>query len=404
MHAERPTWAVASISSLRRPENCPPVPPIAGGEPAERVGGQTGNPRFAGGDRLNRAASLSGAFRAEGLQYRRLQSRQSCHSHTARANTARNRMAACNDRSSHATASGLRLRSTRRTAAVHHNQPPLCRGCRVARSDTNIGVRVRFNGMSARLHAKTALVTGAAGGIGSAIVRRFVAEGAAVVANDIASATWSSLDGVVGEGRGKVTAHVADHSREQEVAAMMARVRAEHGALDILVNNAFAAYDDCAISELAEPDWDRTLAACLKGPFLCTKHAIPLMQEGDGGSIVTVSSVNALRAVSETAYTAAKGGLVSMMRLVAADYAQWNIRSNVICPGTVATSASMDYWEKFPTGFEALRRMYPLGRIGEPEDIADYVLFLASDESRWVTGTVHVVDGGLMGGTKLEVV
>ena len=185
---------------------------------------------------------------------------------------------------------------------------------------------------------------------------------------------------------------------------MMDRVRAEHGALDILVNNAFAAYSDCAISELAEADWDRTLAACLKGPFLCTKHAIPLMREGKGGSIVTISSVNALRAVSETAYTAAKGGLISMMRLVAADYAEWNIRSNVICPGTVATSASMDYWEQFPTGFEALRRMYPLGRIGEPEDIADYVLFLASDESRWVTGTVHVVDGGLMGGTKLEVV
>ena len=88
------------------------------------------------------------------------------------------------------------------------------------------------------------------------------------------------------------------------------------------------------------------------------------MQEGDAGSIVTISSVNALRAVSETAYTAAKGGLISMMRLVAADYAEWNIRSNVICPGTVATSASMDYWEQFPSGFEALRRMYPLGRIG----------------------------------------
>ncbi len=257
--------------------------------------------------------------------------------------------------------------------------------------------------MPGRLRGRTALVTGAAGGIGSAIVRRFVAEGARVVANDIAGAAESSLARVVGEGNGSVVGHVADHAMESEVMAMMERIRCSCGGLDILVNNAFAAFNDTTITELDENDWDQTLNACLKGPFLCTKHAVPLMKERNGGSIVTISSVNALRAVSETAYTAAKGGLISMMRLVAADYAEWNIRSNVICPGTISTAASMDYWEKFPAGFESLRRMYPLGRIGEPEDIADYVLFLASDESRWVTGTVHAVDGGLMGGNKLEV-
>ena len=258
--------------------------------------------------------------------------------------------------------------------------------------------------MPGRLHGKTDLVTGAAGGIGSAIVRRFVAEGARVVANDIAATAELTLAQVVAEGDGNVVGHVADHARESEVAAMMERIRGLLGGLDILVNNAFAAFNDTAIADLEEADWDRTLDACLKGPFLCTKHAVPLMRDRNGGSIVTISSVNALRAVSETAYTAAKGGLISMMRLVAADYAQWNVRSNVICPGTIATSASMDYWGRFPAGFEALRRMYPLGRIGEPDDIADYALFLASDESRWVTGTVHAVDGGLMGGNKLEVV
>ena len=257
--------------------------------------------------------------------------------------------------------------------------------------------------MPGRLDGKTALVTGAAGGIGSAIVRCFVAEGAQVVANDVAAKAESSLARVVSEGNGKVVGHVADHAIESDVTTMMERVRISYGGLDILVNNAFAAYNDTAISELDEKDWDRTLHACLKGPFLCTKHAVLLMKERSAGSIVTISSVNALRAVSETAYTAAKGGLISMMRLVAADYAEWNIRSNVICPGTISTAASMEYWKQFPAGFEALRRMYPLGRIGEPEDIADYVLFLASDESRWVTGTVHAVDGGLMGGNKLEV-
>ena len=257
--------------------------------------------------------------------------------------------------------------------------------------------------MAGRLDGKVALVTGAGGGIGSAIVRRFLSEGATVVANDVVEPGDVVAPEGVGPGAGRAIAHVADHANEQEVAHMMRRVGESHGGLDILVNNAFMAFNDTEITDLRESDWDRTLRACLTGPFLCTKHAVPQMQRRNGGSIVTISSVNALRAVSETAYTAAKGGLISMMRLVAADYAEWNIRSNIICPGTVATSASMDYWAQFPAGFETLRRMYPLGRIGEPDDVADYVLFLASDESRWVTGTVHAVDGGLMAGTKLGV-
>ena len=257
--------------------------------------------------------------------------------------------------------------------------------------------------MPGRLQGATAVVTGAGGGIGSAIVRKFVEEGASVVANDLSVEPGSSLAELAEQAGGSVIAHGSDHAREADVIALMDCVRRRFGRLDILVNNAFASFNDTAIADLAEADWHRTIDACLKGPYLCTKHAIPLMQARNRGSIVSISSVNALRAVSETAYTAAKGGLISMMRLVAADYAQWNIRSNVICPGTVATPASMGYWERYPAGFAALRRMYPLGRIGEPEDIADYALFLASEESRWVTGTVHAVDGGLMGGTKLEI-
>ncbi|MDE0105921.1 MAG: SDR family oxidoreductase [Bryobacterales bacterium] len=250
-----------------------------------------------------------------------------------------------------------------------------------------------------RLEGKTALVTGALGGIGSAITARFLAEGARVVANDLPGAEPQSSD----RADGRVVTHLADHTSERQVMDMMERVREELGGLDILVNNAFAAFNDTEIDVLQEADWDRTLAACLKGPFLCTKHAIPLLRERGGGSIISISSVNALRAVSETAYSAAKGGLISMMRLVAADYAEFNIRSNVICPGTIATRASLGYWEQFPAGFDELKRMYPLGRIGEPEDVAHYTLFLASDESRWVTGTVHTIDGGLMGGAKLGI-
>lgn len=257
--------------------------------------------------------------------------------------------------------------------------------------------------MPGRLASKVALVTGAGGGIGAAITRRFVSEGATVIANDItAAALQGAVSSVEGPDKGVIEC-VFDHSDAVAVASGMDWVRKQFGGLDILVNNAFASFNDTAIADLAEEDWDRTLTASLKGPYLCTKHAIPLMMDRPGGSIVSISSVNALRAVSETAYTAAKGGLIAMMRLVAADYADRNIRSNVICPGTIATKVSMDYWERFPAGYAKLREMYPLGRIGEPEDIADYALFLASDESRWVTGTVHAVDGGLMAGTKLSV-
>ena len=253
------------------------------------------------------------------------------------------------------------------------------------------------------MHGKVALITGAFGGIGSSIAQRFLAEGASVIANDLAGAPAADLRAAGQRGEGTLLTHLADHAQESDVADMMQRARQRFGGLDILVNNAFASFDDTDIETLREEDWNRTLDACLKGPFLCTKHAVPLMKERGGGSIVSISSVNALRAVSETAYTAAKGGLISMMRLVAADFAEWNIRSNVICPGTIATSASLGYWQRFPSGFAELRRMYPLGRIGDPVDIANYALFLASDESSWVTGTVHAVDGGLTAGNKLGV-
>jgi 3-oxoacyl-[acyl-carrier protein] reductase len=126
------------------------------------------------------------------------------------------------------------------------------------------------------------------------------------------------------------------------------------------------------------------------------------MKQRGGGSVITISSVNALMGFSETAYTAAKGGLISMMRLVAAEYGGWKIRSNIICPGTIATKVSIDYWKQHPPSYENLLDMYPLQRIGQPREVAQYALFLASDESVFVTGAVHVIDGGLTAGRKFE--
>jgi NAD(P)-dependent dehydrogenase (short-subunit alcohol dehydrogenase family) len=257
--------------------------------------------------------------------------------------------------------------------------------------------------MAARLAGKVALITGAGGGIGSETARLFAREGASVVVNDVLRDRAEAIAEEVKKNGGDALVAVADISAAAQVETIFRDTERTFGGLDILVNNAFYNVNDVTIADLEEADWDRTIAVCLKGPFLCTKHAVRLMRARGGGSVVTISSVNALFGVGETAYTAAKGGLVSMMRLVAAEYGEWKIRSNVICPGTIATDICMDYWNRFPAGFRRLQEMYPLGRIGTPAEVANFALFLASDESSFVTGAVHVIDGGLLAGRNFEV-
>jgi 3-oxoacyl-[acyl-carrier protein] reductase len=247
-----------------------------------------------------------------------------------------------------------------------------------------------------------ALITGAGGGIGSETAHLFAAEGAAVVVADIDGGRAENVTAQICSAGGRALASITDISDAAQVDRMFRRTQEAFGGLDVLVNNAFFNIRDVTIVDLEEADWDRTIAVCLKGPFLCTRRALPVMRARGGGSVVTISSVNALFGVGETAYTAAKGGLISMMRLVAAEYGEWNIRSNVICPGTIGTEICLDYWQQFPQGFAKLREMYPLGRIGTPREVANYVLFLASDESSFVTGSVQVIDGGLLAGRKFE--
>jgi len=257
--------------------------------------------------------------------------------------------------------------------------------------------------MSKRLLSKVAIITGAAGGIGSRMATLFAAEGAAVVLADIADEPGLRLAKDI-ESAGGAAAYIhCDVASASEVVHLINQTESLFGGLDVLVNNAINISGDTSITEVSEEVFDKTVAVCLKGPFLCTRQAIPLMKKRRSSSIVTISSVNALFGFGETAYTAAKGGLISMMRLVAAEYGEWNIRSNVICPGTIETATSMNYWKKYPSGYARLLEMYPLGRIGQPDEVAQYALFLASEESAFVNGSVCVIDGGLLAGRKFEV-
>lgn len=256
--------------------------------------------------------------------------------------------------------------------------------------------------MTQRLQDKVAIITGAAGGIGSEMARTFARHGAKVVINDVAGDPAETLAASIRLSGGQAIAVAGDISDASQVRSLMEQTATTYGAIDILVNNAIFLTGDTTIEDLEEEVFDRTIAVCLKGPFLCTKAVLPYMKARRGGSIVTLSSVNALFGFGETAYTAAKGGLISMMRLVAAEYGEWNIRSNIICPGTIETKTCMDYWDRFPEGFARLKAMYPLGRIGQPSEVAHLALFLASDESQFVTGSVQVIDGGLLAGRRFE--
>jgi NAD(P)-dependent dehydrogenase (short-subunit alcohol dehydrogenase family) len=236
------------------------------------------------------------------------------------------------------------------------------------------------------------LITGGARGIGAATVRRFAREGARVLIADRdpdeAARTAAALrdEGLTVEGRG---CDVADRGA---VEAAVAHAAATFGSLDVLVNSAAHCSPDAPRFE-DEPDdsWARDLDVTLTGAYRCCRAALPHLAASGRGAVVSIGSVNALQDFGNHAYSAAKAGLVSLTRTLAGHAAARGVRVNLVAPGTVRTTA----WEGRDEDLEAVRRLYPLGRVGEPEDIAAAVAFLASPDAAWITGTTLVVDGGL---------
>ncbi len=255
---------------------------------------------------------------------------------------------------------------------------------------------------SGRLAGRVAIVTGAGAGIGKAIARMFAAQGAQLVLADRDEVSVAQVAEEIAASGAAVTALTADISRSQDVAKVVAHATERFGGLHILINNAAAYQNDGTLMAVSEETWDLVMAVNLKGPWLCMRDAVTAMKNSGGGSIVNISSVNALFGLSLAAYSASKGGLLALTRLAALELGPLHIRVNAICPGTIMTDNSKAVYAERPGLEAAVTAMYPMGRLGEPDDIAHCAAYLASDEAKFVTGATFSIDGGLTAGRTFD--
>jgi NAD(P)-dependent dehydrogenase (short-subunit alcohol dehydrogenase family) len=239
-----------------------------------------------------------------------------------------------------------------------------------------------------RLDGKVCVITGAASGIGAASAQLFRSEGAIVVGVDLTEPEWSDL---------ALSADVTDAGSVEE---MYARTREEYGRIDVLFNNAgISPSDDESILNTGLDAWDRVQDVNLKGVFLCCKFGIPHLLETGGGSVINTASFVAVMgaATSQISYTASKGAVLAMSRELGVQFARQGVRVNALCPGPVNTPLLQELFSKDPE--KAARRLVhlPMGRFAEPTEIAKGALFLASDDSSYMTASTFLVDGGLSG-------
>ncbi len=255
-----------------------------------------------------------------------------------------------------------------------------------------------------RLKGKVAVITGAASGIGRATAIKFAGEGAAVVIADLNIEGGESAVRDCKENAGRAVFQKTDVSAEAEIKTLIARAITEFGRLDIIYNNAGIGGAVGPLEKISVEDWDRSQAVLLRGVFLGMKHAAPEMRKVGGGSIISTASVAGIRGFASLhAYCAAKAGVVNLTRSAALEFAKDKIRVNCICPGGINTpilhrnqpgvKEAMEQW---------MAKSQPIPRAGHPEDIAGMALYLASDDSEFVTGQAMVVDGGLTIGSQFS--
>jgi NAD(P)-dependent dehydrogenase (short-subunit alcohol dehydrogenase family) len=237
-----------------------------------------------------------------------------------------------------------------------------------------------------RLVDKVCVITGAAGGIGAATADRFEREGAIVVGVDLLEHSVGSLS------------ISADVTSEDAVVSMYAAARERFGRIDVLFNNAgISPTDDASVLDTALDAYERVQATNLRSVFLCCKHGIPHLLESGGGSVINTASFVAVMgsATSQISYTASKGGVLAMSRELGVEFAKQGVRVNALCPGPVDTPLLRELYASDPAAAQRRLVHVPMGRFAEATEIANAVLFLASDESSYVNATEFLVDGGI---------
>ena len=246
---------------------------------------------------------------------------------------------------------------------------------------------------------RVAIVTGGALGIGGATARRLAADGAQVLIADISEEAAEENATAIREAGGEAEISLTDVGDPAEIAKMVARAVEMWGRLDILVNNAYSptAANDTPIVDTTEEAWDAGLSVMAKALFLASKLAIPHMERNGGGSIINISSVHGLLQSSDfLVYEASKSAVIGMTRQMAIELGPRGIRVNAICPGHIVTeNIQRRMWQDNPSGYAFFEEQYPLRRCGKPEEIANAIAFLCSEEASFVTGHSLVVDGGL---------
>jgi 3-oxoacyl-[acyl-carrier protein] reductase len=251
-----------------------------------------------------------------------------------------------------------------------------------------------------RLLNRVAIVTGGGSGIGEGIVELFSREGAKVAVADIDADSGERVAAAAREAGGEAVFVRADVGSETEIEALVAATVQDFGGIDILVNNA-GIIDFTPLETLDRERWDRVLAVNLRSAVLATKHVIPHMKRGGGGAIVNIASIQSVRTAPEfSAYAASKGGLMMVTRTMALELGPDNIRVNAVLPGYVKTPLFLADAKRLGGGdpqvfIDELEAKIPLGRVGTPADIAPAVLFAASDEAAYMTGTGIMVDAGV---------
>ncbi|ADJ27388.1 SDR family NAD(P)-dependent oxidoreductase [Nitrosococcus watsonii] len=250
-----------------------------------------------------------------------------------------------------------------------------------------------------RVEGKVAIITGGTSGIGKATALLLAREGAKVAVTGIKDKEGQKTIDEIKESGGIAKYWHLDTSKEENVSSVLTHAANEFGSIDILVNNAGISGVDKPTHEITEEEWDKVISVNVKGVFFCTKHVIPYMKKAGGGSIINMSSIYGLVGAADIPpYHASKGAVRLMSKNDALLYARDNIRVNSLHPGFIWTPLVEELGSRSPEGAKTFREqldsLHPLGQIGEPDDIAYGVLFLASNESKFMTGSELVIDGG----------